>query len=269
MTELTEDTGQEAVTTDISDVDTSTAAPVADATATTDADPFESFARERGWSPKEEWRGRPEDWREPKDFISFGMERGRDANREVRELKSTVDRIGRVSEQIMKRTIDEQRRELEERFAGAVEGKNHEEARAVREELSRLDQPQHDPQPVQGVQDFMSRNTWFGQNRAATLVAQGITAQLASQGVSPDEQLRQAEAAVRADFPHLFNAAPAAAKAAPAVSAPTTRTAVASTQAKSFATLPAAAQTAGKDFLKRGMVKNLEDYAKVYYEEQA
>ncbi len=244
-------------------VDDAGAAPPADPAP---ADPFEDFARERGWSPKEEWRGKPEDWREPKDFIAFGMERGRAANQEVRELKSTVDRIGRVSEQIMKRTIEEQRRELEAQFAGAVENKDHEGARAVREELSRLDQQPADAGPPAGVQDFMSRNTWFGQNRAATLVAQGITAQLASQGVSPDEQLRQAEAAVRADFPHLFGAAPAA-KAAPSVSAPTTRAASPSAPKKSFATLPAEAQRAGQDFLKKGMVKTLDDYAKVYYEE--
>jgi hypothetical protein len=245
------------------------AAPTETQSEPTQADPFESFARERGWSPKEEWRGKPEDWREPKDFISYGMERGRDANREVRELKSTVDRIGRVSEQIMRRTVEDTRRELEAQFAGAVENKDHDGARAAREGLARLDQPEPQDVPPAGVQDFMQRNgDWFNKNRAATALAQSITAQLAAQGVSPDEQLRQAEEAVRADFPQLFQTQRQPAKTAPAVSAPETRASTTRPAAKTFATLPAEAQRAGSDFLKRGMVKTLEDYAKVYYEEQ-
>lgn len=232
-------------------------------------DPFESFARERGWSPKEEWRGKPEDWREPKDFISFGMERGRDANRELREMRSTVDRIGRVSETLMKRNIEDTRRELEAQFAGAVENKDHEGARAVREEISRLDQVASDPAPVQGLDEFKSRNAqWFGAHRAATALAQSITAEAAQRGIPPHEQLRMAEDAVKADFPHLFSK-PADPKPAPAVSAPTTRAANPSPPKKTFASLPQEAQRAGQDFQKRGMVKSLEDYAKLYYEENA
>jgi hypothetical protein len=232
-------------------------------------DPFEDFARERGWSPKEEWRGKPEDWREPKDFIAYGMERGRDATREVRELKSTVDRIGRVSETVMRREIENARREAEERFAGAVEAKDHEGARAAREELARLDQPSEANAPAPAINDFMQRNGgWYGQNRAATALAQSITAEAAARGITPDEQLRMAEDAVRSDFPQLFHGQRQPAKPAPAVSAPETRAAQTRPAAKTFATLPAEAQRAGSDFLKRGMVKTLEDYAKVYYEEQ-
>lgn len=238
---------------------------------TDNADPIEAFAREQGWAPKEEWRGNPDDWRDPRDFLKYGMQRGKEAGREMRELRSTVDRIGKTSEALMRRQLDEQRQALESQFADAVENKDHEGARAAREELTRLDtasvQPSHDGD----VQDFMTRNSaWFGQNRAATALARQITAEAAAQGVSPAEQLRMAEEAVKADFPQLFGQQQARTPAkAPAVNAPATRAAAPAQRAKGFNDLPADAQRAGHDFVKRGMVKTLDDYAKVYLEENA
>lgn len=247
-------------------------AVVADAPAQTEqVDPIEAFAREQGWAPKEEWRGNPDDWRDPRDFLKYGMQRGKEAGREMRELRSTVDRIGKTSEALMRRQLDEQRQALESQFADAVENKDHEGARAAREELTRLEATSAQPSHDGDVQDFMSRNAgWFGQNRAATALARQITAEAAAKGVSPAEQLRMAEDAVKADFPQLFGQQTARAPAkAPAVNAPATRAAATAQRAKGFNDLPADAQRAGHDFVKRGMVKTLDDYAKVYLEENA
>lgn len=233
-------------------------------------DPIETFAREQGWAPKEEWRGNPDDWRDPKDFLKYGMQRGKDAGREMRELRSTVDKIAKTSQTLVERHREEARREAEAAFAGAVENKDHEGARAAREQLARIEQQGHDPVPGAPVQDFMTRNSsWFGQNRAATMVARQVTAEQAAMGVSPAEQLRIAEETVKAEFPQLFGQSPRAAAKAPAVNAPTTRAAAATQRAKGFNELPAEAQRAGHDFVKRGMVKTLDDYAKTYYEENA
>lgn len=233
------------------------------------ADPYEDLAREAGWSPKDEWKGDPEKWRDPREFIKYGMKRSREGADELRGLRQQVGAIGKTAEVLMRQQVEEARREAEARFASAVENKDHEAARAAREELTRIETPQQVGQPAE-VGDFMTRNaSWFGSNRAATLVAQGITAQLAAQGVSPAEQLKAAEDAVRADFPHLFGASRQPAKAPAAVNAPATRAAQPSARAKGFSDLPAEAQKAGQDFLKRGMVKTLDDYAKVYLEENA
>jgi hypothetical protein len=229
-------------------------------------DPYEELARGSGWSPKEEWRGKPEDWREPRDFIEYGMRRSRESAEELRGLRQSVGSIAKTAEALQRRAVEETRRELEERFAGAVENKDHDAARAVRDEITRLDQPQQTG-PVPEVNDFVSRNAaWFNVNRAATALAQSITADLAAKGVTPAEQLRAAEEAVKADFPQLFGTQQTTAKPSPSVSAPTTRTAAPS-KPNGFASLPAEAQKAGHDFVKRGMVKTLEDYARVYREE--
>lgn len=231
----------------------------------TTPDPYEDLARGSGWSPKEEWRGKPEDWREPRDFIEYGMRRSRESAEELRGLRQSVGSIAKTAEALQRRAVEDTRRELEERFAGAVENKDHEGARAVRDEIARLEQPQTGAAPEVG--DFMSRNgAWFGSNRAATALAQSITADLAAKGVSPAEQLRAAEEAVKSDFPQLFGTQQTPAKPSPSVSAPTTRTAAPS-KPNGFASLPAEAQKAGHDFVKRGMVKTLEDYARVYREE--
>jgi hypothetical protein len=247
-------------------------APNADITTNTDnqqPDPYEDLAREAGWSPKEEWKGDPAQWRDPREFIKYGMKRSRESADELRGLKQSVNQIGKTAEVLQRRAVEEARREAEERFANAVENKDHEGARAAREEISRIEAPLQ-ADPAVEVTDFMSRNgSWFGSNRAATALAQSITADLAARGVTPAEQLRQAEEAVKADFPQLFGQARTPAKQPASVNAPDTRAAQPRARAKGFADLPAEAQRAGQDFLKRGMVKTLDDYAKVYLEENA
>lgn len=241
--------------------------PVAE---TAQADPFEGAAREHGWTPKEEWRGKPEDWRDPREFINYGMKRSRESADELKQLRQSVGTIGKTAEALMKRQVEEARREAEMNFAGAVERQDHEGARAASEELRRLDQSNAAPAvPQDAVNDFMTRNgSWFGPNRAATALARQMTAELAAQGVDPADQLRQAEDAVKAEFPQLFQQRQAA-KPAPAVNAPATRAASPSQRPKGFNDLPKDAQKAGHDFVRRGMVKNLEDYARVYLEENA
>lgn len=232
-------------------------------------DPYEELARDAGWSPKEEWKGDPDKWRDPREFIKYGMKRSRESADELRGLKQQVGQIGKTAEVLQRRAVEDARREAEARFATAVENKDHEGARAAREELGRIEAPQP-AGPVPEVGDFMTRHAaWFGSNRAATALAQSITAQLAAQNVSPAEQLRAAEDAVKADFPHLFGGARQQAKAPASVSAPASRTAQTTSRPKGFNDLPAEAQKAGQDFLKRGMVKTLDDYAKVYLEENA
>ncbi|NYD88755.1 hypothetical protein [Sphingomonas melonis] len=240
------------------------------ATEATAPDPYEELARDAGWSPKEEWKGDPDKWRDPREFIKYGMKRSRESADELRGLKQSVSQIGKTAEVLQRRAVEEARREAEARFASAVENKDHEGARAAREELTRIDMPAQDPGPLPEVGDFMTRNSsWFGSNRAATALAQSITAQLAAQNVSPADQLKAAEEAVKADFPHLFGNARQPAKAPASVNAPASRAAQTTARPKGFSDLPAEAQKAGQDFLKRGMVKTLDDYAKVYLEENA
>lgn len=235
------------------------------------ADPFEEEARAHGWTPKEEWRGKPDDWRDPREFIRYGMRRSRESADELKQLRSSVGTIGKTAEALMRRQVEEARREAEAKFAGAVEAKDHEGARAASEELRRIDSEVRQPSvPQDAVQDFMSRNGgWFNQNRGATALAKQVTAELAVQGVDPAEQLRQAEEAVKAEFPQLFQRQQAPAKQPASVNAPETRAAAPRQRARGFNDLPKDAQAAGHDFVKRGMVKNLEDYAKVYLEENA
>lgn len=239
-----------------------------DTAAQTQTDPYEELAREAGWSPKEDWKGDPDKWRDPREFIKYGMKRSRESADELRGLKQSVTQIGKTAEVLQRRAVEEARREVEARFASAVENKDHEGARAAREELNRIEAPA--ATPAGEVNEFMTRNAgWFGSNRAATALAQSITANLAARGVSPAEQLRAAEEAVKTDFPQLFQQARTPAKSPAAVNAPDTRVAQPRTRAKGFSDLPADAQKAGHDFLKRGMVKTLDDYAKAYLEETA
>lgn len=84
---------------------------------------MEKRARDMGWSPKSEWRGKDEDWRSAEEFVRRGEEvlpivnaENKRLRAELASLKSetdeTIKRVQRMSETALKR----QRVDLESRF---------------------------------------------------------------------------------------------------------------------------------------------------------
>ncbi|MGB1214603.1 MAG: hypothetical protein ACPG4X_14660 [Pikeienuella sp.] len=91
---------------------------------------IEAFAAEYGWAPEEEWRGNPDDWVDAETFLR----RGPDAqaamkktlekqDRELSDMRKTLDRMARVQQRAEERTHTEARSDLEaRRREAAAEG---------------------------------------------------------------------------------------------------------------------------------------------------
>lgn len=228
---------------------------------------IEALARELGWTPLEEFKGDPSRWRDPREYIRRGQDITRSLSDKVRDLSEQTRRMARTNGAILDRELKREREQLEQTFAKAVEDNDVETAHRTSQRLAQL--PEHSDAPAEdeAVSDFKSRNSWYGQDNAATAVANAVAAQLHAQGKSPAEQVQAAEAEAKRRFPELFRGqVREPAKQPPTLNAPVTRTPRAAPKQKGVAELPVDARKAADDLLKRRGV-SLEEYARIYWQE--
>ncbi len=238
--------------------------------AATPPDPIEALAMEKGWSRKEDWRGPEDAWRPARDFISYGIDRGKTASREIRDMRETVSRTERAVSTMAEREIAKAREAAEARYQAAVETGDPaaitQATRAYDAAVAAAANPVAGPDP--SVTEFTARNGWFGKDDAATSYAQSVAQRFADQGFPPARQVEEAERAVKNRFPDLFEAPRAPVKPQASVAAPNTRTGTTSRQAKGFNDLPREAQEAGKRMASK-LGFTLEDYATTWYKDNA
>lgn len=233
------------------------------------ADPsidVEALASEFGWTPVEGWRGNPDDWVPAGEFLKSAAKLHKRTREDVKELRRTAERLERTAGQIAQEKFERLRSEWERAHVEAVENGDPAAARKAAAELDRIERQSteqvagDDPERM-----FAAANPWYGKDEDATALAQGVSMRLAQQGRTIDEQLEAAQAAVRKRFPELFGET-APKRRAPAVHDAATRS-VPPSKEKGAANLPPSARNAGLDFVRRGMVDSLEEYAKTWFQE--
>lgn len=249
------------------------AAPVESADAAPEQDnpptssDVEDLAREMGWAPQDQWRGDPNQWKDAKTFLKSTVEINRTLSKDVRGLKDTVDRLSRTSARIAERAIEEERERLQQRLVDATANNDPQAAYEASAALSQLDR---EPAAVDNLTEFRQRNTWFDTDPEARAMCLAIGE--LHKGKPWEEVSRLAEEAVRKRFPEHFadNTTPQRQqRAAPVVNSAQSRTARPAPREKGAADLPAEARRAGEDFVRRGRVKDLAEYARIYFEENA
>lgn len=253
MAEEAEDAPADAV------VDTSAPAdtPADDSGSQTPSD-IDALASEMGWSPKDQWRGNPDDWKDAKSFLKTTVDINRTLSKDVRELKQTTARMAKTSAVIMERALSEQREDLEHRYAAAVAANDGKTARHVARALDQLDAP---GEASDHMADFVARNPWYSKDEDAAAYAFAVCER--NKTKPAEEQLRLAEEAVKKRFPEHF---PDGKKPQPAVNDPGSRIST-TPKGKTFADLPRDAQSACVQFEKKGVKR--ADYVKSYFEENA
>ena len=237
------------------------------------ADKIESLARELGWKPAEEWRGDKTNWTPADEFIRHKVSKSDRLADDVRVVRDQMARMARTSAQITEREVQRAKKEAEERFRQAVEAGDVQAAQEASLEMSRVDSGAASANDDPEVAQFKARNPWFNPtdpDNEASLYALSVAETRARRGASAAEQARAAEEAVRKRFPELFAQEQPieTGKKAPVVNAPQSRAARPAPKAKGYAELPRDAQVAAQDFLRRGRIKSLDDYAKTYWAEE-
>lgn len=155
----------------------------------------EAVAKARGWVPKENFRGREEDWQDAKSFLDRNSSLQKDVStlqeRIARQEEEYAERIRRI-ESANERIIENDRRrlvdELEQAKLTAVELGDTDEYRRIREresqyyrriaEESREEQykPEREQAPdlLPETQDWIRRNSWFKENQSMQQIALGF-----------------------------------------------------------------------------------------------
>lgn len=224
-----------------------------------------ALATDMGWRPKEEFKGDPEAWKPADQFIRAGHEIQRSTARDLKALRQTVDTMQRTSTTLLEQQLEEQRTKLAAEYEAAVADDDPKTAAEKLRSLDKLDTEKPTrPTLSSEAQAFQDRHSsWLGKDVLATDRAVEICNKLAAAGKSPAEQLEEAEKAIKRERPDLF-AAPVKRQAATHDS----RRDAGSTKAKkSFADLPAEAQTVALDMEDRLSIPR-ETYAANFFNQQ-
>lgn len=163
-----------------------------------------AVASDLGWSPKDQWRGAPEDWRPATEFLKQTPSILRAAKKTAERLQGQQNRI--VAE--MAKMTQEQRERMdaasERALEEAIETGDTAKAKEIMDGVKASRAPAKEPALV----EFEARNAdWLYVDPEATDFAAALSARLQAQGVTGVAQLTQVEAAVKKRFPEHFEEA--------------------------------------------------------------
>jgi hypothetical protein len=190
---------------------------------------WEAEAKDMGWTPKEQWNRRADDWKDAETFVKDGESFTpyvRAYNKKLRdELKAErEDKAARIErlEKMHERSVQEQRKqheariaELEKAMRWAAHNGRPEDYDAYNQELKQV---QREAPPVPDLEPpaknpnadtekaWAEKNAWYGNDPHLTFWANGFSQKLAQDNpnLSFEENLKRVEQEARKEFPHKF-----------------------------------------------------------------
>ena len=241
-------------------------------------------ARKYGWKDQGEFSLAPEGWVDAARFMELPSTQRKVANDRARKfeadnasLRDQMSRIAALTEaQVAKTQRDERARydaelariKAEKRDALETADTARFDRLEAQEERLREAQPAQQTQrpqvhPEVAAYEASDAGKWLKDPEMARFAARVVEETPGATGLSPARQIALAERRVREMFPERFPSAPAKhAKVDGGGLATRSRT-------KGAADLPADARAAGKDFVAKGWFKDMEAYAKAYYEQES
>lgn len=266
---------------------------------------IEARARAMGWRPQDEFRGDPGNWRSAEEFVSRGenempilRENLRRTTDQVTELQSRLarqeqefntrverlDRMGTAALDRQRADLERQwgnsmynaaangdmdaYRQLEQNRAASMAEFDRQAAEIKQPAKPEQTQPQGQPQmsteDSTRIEGWIGRNPWFKSDGELNAVAVAYSGNLTRQNpaLSLDDNLKQTEAYVRKRYADKFGMSSGG-------SAPVEGGAGAMPNSmgrgKGWNELPADARAQGAKFIKDGLFKDQNDYAKEYW----
>lgn len=269
----------------------------------TQSDDTESRARAMGWVPKEDYKGNPDNWRDAGEFVRRGeeilpivQERNRDLTRKLNELEARLNqkdvehqtnlkKIERMSEIALVRQREQllgsYDQAMRQAAASADVDRYDQLSRDRDQAVSQFDnriretvavQPQQQqPQAPPEVQAWVERNkSWFLGDEALNMEAQAVHMGLRKKHpfMSHEENLKEVERTIKQRYPEKFGiqtqqAAPSISYGA--VEGGGSRRPSAGGGGKTASDLPAEARAAAERFVKQGIFKDVNEYARDYF----
>ncbi|MDE3022995.1 MAG: hypothetical protein KGI54_14245 [Pseudomonadota bacterium] len=174
-------------------------------------------AMDQGWVPEEEYTGDPDRYVSAKEFIQRGelFKKIESQSRELREQRKMLEHLSQLSKQSydagVKQTLANLRNARKEAFAeGDLDKVSQIEERidAVKEQVEAQKASENIPQVPQvapELQTWIDKNRWYETDVVMRGAADAIGIQLAREGRSPTDVLREVERRIKQEFPNKFH----------------------------------------------------------------
>jgi len=244
----------------------------------------EATAREQGWTPREQFRGDPNDWIDADEYVKRGdprylrkqlgqterqlrkLEQSRATDQTAFEQRLTkMETLNKVQRKKMYGEIEMARRaavevgdtaeydrqnQMEQQLYQAEQEAGKEPAK---EEPAKADEPHPD------VKKWVSENSWFTKSKVLNKVAEGIHEQLLEDepGLTITENLAKTRAEVIKRFPEKFSKAAPAKNGHSAVESG--QRATSAPKGKGFGDIPAQEREVIEGHIKEGLYKDKAD----------
>ena len=265
----------------------------------------EERARAQGWRPKDEYNGDPDRWVDAEAFVKRGEEelpvvrernrhlesRVTELNQKLEQTASTIANMERMNRVAVQRAVQREREQLAQEYGRlkeqAVEFGDVDQFRNLemqeRQHLSHFDsqvaqdfaqqQPQQAPANVYEmpeVQTWVNENPWFETNREMHNMAVSVSQAIG--GANPTmpmaDVLKQTAQRMRAIYPDKFGGSSQPQRPSmPSVEGSASRGAAVRQSTRGAAQLPPEARKQGQEFVSDGLFKNLDEYARSYFEQ--
>lgn len=254
-------------------------------------DDTETRARAMGWVPKEEFRGPEDKWRSAEEFVKRGeedlpilRERNRDLSRKVASMEADfADKLSRL-ERMTATAIQRQRQDLEAQYEAALRSAaasgdvdrydqlRRDKVQAVNHfdtQVHQQRQPQVQQQVAQAVDAWIASNPWYQRDRMLGSVAEQALTMFQNDpervGVPLEENLKEVTRYVQGKFPEKFGITPRAPARPASVEGGGRMPTGSGVRAKGASDLPADVRRVGEKFVKEGLFKDLNAYARDYF----
>jgi len=217
------------------------------------SDPVEALAREHGWNP--------DGPKTAADFIASGLDYRRTLKNRLDEVESATKRLDGWREKAEAAGYERAKREIEQRKAEAKEEGDVEAfERAVADE-QRIDGVK-DQGPDPELKNWLARNPWFETDQELHFKAKAIDAELQKKhpALTHGELLERIETEMKARYPEAFGIA----KPKPSPPKGEGRTQRGKPNGKSWDKLPSEVQREADAMIKRGWVKDRDEYVANY-----
>lgn len=256
----------------------------------------ESRAKAMGWVPKEQFRGPPENWRDADEFVRRGeeevpilRERLRNTTRKLETIEqdfaTRIDMLTRANNMALQR----QREQLEATYDAAMRNATangdverfdqlnrdkrevlHQHDQRVREVIAGdqrqpQQQARQQAQPVE-VTDWINRNAWFNSDPELQAAAAGYSRKLELERphLSLSENLAATERYIKQErYQDRFGGQVRGAQVESG-----SRVSSSNGSRRGASSLPPEARAAATRFVQQGLYKNVDEYAKAYYEQE-
>jgi hypothetical protein len=186
-----------------------------------------------GWAPKEKWRGDPNDWVDPEQFVEKfvpAIRANKQSHKELREELEQTKRLAKESMEILKKHQEETLAKKDSEYQEAISklkasrnesirngeddeaGKIEEQIEALNAERGKLKEKPEvkvDNQPNEALQTWVQDNKWFADDPDLREYALDYAEKLTREGKNPGGQalLELLGEKAKKMFPHKFEAA--------------------------------------------------------------